>query len=505
MLPFGGGAMSTLPQRSANANVSRWKSEYEKVLARRSACENLTAKQVEAKEPTATTDNDFNIISPAKVRRVHFEQSATITDLDEDLIDEVILEATNKSRSASEALPKPNCVNPHPKKRQKTVDDTKRPSISTTAISKKPRLKTQEIQIEEENNHKTQSTDGSQTQAELPAYAPPRRVPSHDVNSIFKKRHVIETADTPHRRFDQQINRGHLQEINIVKSYIQNVIQTSITQQGDLTHDITILRHHIQKLEYFDNVNELLIHRSHVLKQEGLPRIYSPGNKLYFPEDIIVDAKRLVRRWEAGQFNAFIDRGIKHEKLALGQGKTRWTHSLKFIENGVDYHRAADVQGHNGLDNGQWWQSRLAVLRDGAHGEIEAGISGATSALAIVLSAQGYANVDNGDEIEYVGTPGEKGEPSRGTKLLDSSLCNRIPIRVLRSANRDSKYAPKAGVRYDGLYRIVSMKSLDPDRFLNSYKLQRLPGQAPIRFEGPAIRPSSWELLQLDVLRSRFN
>jgi hypothetical protein len=107
-----------------------------------------------------------------------------------------------------------------------------------------------------------------------------------------------------------------------------------------------------------------------------------------------VDAKRLARRWEAGQFDASIDRGIKHEKLSLGQGKTRWAHSLKMEEGD---HRDAHIQGHNGLDIGQWWFSRLAVLRDGAHGEIEAGIFGAAKALAIALSGKGYANVDNGD------------------------------------------------------------------------------------------------------------
>lgn len=169
-----------------------------------------------------------------------------------------------------------------------------------------------------------------------------------------------------------------------------------------MAHDSTILRHHIQKLEYFENVNELLIDRSHVLKEEGLPRIYSSGNKHYFPEDIIVDAKRLVRRWAAGHFDASIDRGIKHEKLDLGQGKTRWSHSLKIVGNGVHNHRAADFQGHNGLDNGQWWYSRLAALRDGAHGEAEAGIFGATTALAIALSATGYANIDNGDVSECI-------------------------------------------------------------------------------------------------------
>ncbi|PQE29730.1 ydg sra domain-containing protein [Rutstroemia sp. NJR-2017a WRK4] len=553
MLLFSGIATLPPPLQPPNANVSRWTSEYVKVLARRSASRILEAKQAEAQEPNVTADNDAKIITLATRQRVEAQEPTVTADSDVEIITpprkkpveatastatasngvDTITSASNQQVGATEPvatggndvdivtsaeLPMLDFedVNMIMDADEDLMDDgmvgeaLRKPIFIDLTSKKRPRITTSnkrnrnapDFQIGEGNNHKTQSTDEPAAPSEPPTFAPPRRVSKSYADSVFKERHVIQTVDSPRRRPSQQINRAHLQELNIVKLHIQKIIKTSTTGQGDLTHDHATLRNHIQKLEYFEEVSELLLDRSHILKEEGLPRIYSCKNKLHFPQDIIVDAKRLARRWEAGQFDASIDRGIKHEKLSLGQGKTRWAHNLKIEESD---HRDAHVQGHNGLDVGQWWFSRLAVLRDGAHGEIEAGIFGVANALAIALSGKGYANVDMGDEIYYVGTPGEKGEPSRGTKLLESSLLNKNPIRVLRSVNKDSKYAPKAGFRYDGLYQIVSKKSLDPERFLNSYLLQRLPRQAPIRYEGPAIRPSAWELHLMEVLKSRFN
>lgn len=56
----------------------------------------------------------------------------------------------------------------------------------------------------------------------------------------------------------------------------------------------------------------------------------------------------------------------------------------------------------NNLVNGQWRPHRLCLLRDGAHGEVEAGISDQTSqgAHSIVVSAGGYAD-DDQVEVSY--------------------------------------------------------------------------------------------------------
>jgi hypothetical protein len=67
-------------------------------------------------------------------------------------------------------------------------------------------------------------------------------------------------------------------------------------------------------------------------------------------------------------------------------------------------------------------------------------------------------------------------------------------VRVLRAANRSSKYAPKEGVRYDGLYEIVDKTILDPGIALSRFELRRLPGQDTIRYQGVEVRPTNQEL-----------
>jgi hypothetical protein len=89
--------MSAPPLRPANANVSRWQSEYIKVLARRSASRHLETKQVEAaKEPTATADNDVEIVTPAELRMLDFEEYTTIMDSEEEIVNEGIVEAAKE-------------------------------------------------------------------------------------------------------------------------------------------------------------------------------------------------------------------------------------------------------------------------------------------------------------------------------------------------------------------------------------------------------------------------
>ena len=98
-----------------------------------------------------------------------------------------------------------------------------------------------------------------------------------------------------------------------------------------------------------------------------------------------------------GDFDPNLLRGIDTTKGVLEKsGKKRTTHKLK-----PDYQhkRNANVFGSNGLTNGQWWPSRLCALRDGAHGEVEAGICGLkdNGAFAVVVAEGSYADEDNGD------------------------------------------------------------------------------------------------------------
>lgn len=61
-----------------------------------------------------------------------------------------------------------------------------------------------------------------------------------------------------------------------------------------------------------------------------------------------------------------------------------------------DYARpSAKVSGDNGLAVGEWWPYRVCALRDGAHGESQAGISGSVADGAhSVVVAGAYEGVD---------------------------------------------------------------------------------------------------------------
>lgn len=79
-----------------------------------------------------------------------------------------------------------------------------------------------------------------------------------------------------------------------------------------------------------------------------------------------------------------------------GKKKTSYSLDKAYTEK-----KSSNVAGHNNLTNGQWWPLRICALRDGAHGEQEAGIHGQTGkgAFSVVVAAGGYADKDHGEVI----------------------------------------------------------------------------------------------------------
>lgn len=71
------------------------------------------------------------------------------------------------------------------------------------------------------------------------------------------------------------------------------------------------------------------------------------------------------------------------------------------------------------------------------------------------------------------------------------------PIRLIRSHNADSKFKPKYGFRYDGLYNVAEVERIDPEdsvRQRHRFKLERVAGQDPIRGgDVPEARPTEQE------------
>ncbi|KYN40693.1 E3 ubiquitin-protein ligase UHRF1 [Trachymyrmex septentrionalis] len=172
-----------------------------------------------------------------------------------------------------------------------------------------------------------------------------------------------------------------------------------------------------------------------------------------------------------------------------------------------------------GVDVGTTWMFRIQVSEAGVHRPPVAGIHGRESdcAYSIVLSG-GYAeDYDNGDEFLYSGSGGRDLSGNKRTnsqsknqvlqrmnlalaKNCNASLNEKIgasagnnwrngkPVRVVRNykLGKFSKYAPKEGNRYDGLYKVVKYYPDTSNGFLIwKYVLRRDdPTPAPWTKEG---------------------
>ena len=136
---------------------------------------------------------------------------------------------------------------------------------------------------------------------------------------------------------------------------------------------------------------------------------------------------------------------------------------------------------------------------------MEAGIHGQAGkgAYSIVMSGGGYSDVDNGDDITYCGTAGTNGTPSAGTILLKESQDLYSPVRVLRSfaLPTSNRYRPIKGLRYDGLYNVVSFIVLDEETAMHAFRMTRREGQDPIRYQGAERRPTDEQLLEYANIR----
>ena len=77
--------------------------------------------------------------------------------------------------------------------------------------------------------------------------------------------------------------------------------------------------------------------------------------------------------------------------------------------------------------------------------------------------------------------------------MLKAEIKNN-PMRLFRSEKKDSRYAPKKGIRYDGLYVITSHEVLNEATGMYMFRLERCPGQDPIRYKGVEARPNGYDL-----------
>lgn len=120
-----------------------------------------------------------------------------------------------------------------------------------------------------------------------------------------------------------------------------------------------------------------------------------------------------------------------------------------------------------GIREGDWFKGRKEMMGTSFHRNWGAGIdgNGIEGVAAIVLSGGYEDDTDLGDEIIYTGAGGN--DPNTFRQIEDQTWRNRgnagllkswnegLPVRVIRGHNHRSKFSPKTGYSYAGLYSVV--------------------------------------------------
>lgn len=132
-----------------------------------------------------------------------------------------------------------------------------------------------------------------------------------------------------------------------------------------------------------------------------------------------------------------------------------------------------------------WWIKAAAAFRDGIIDETSWGITADEhGAYAIVIKGNEESTTATDGLIRYSTSGSDPGV----IKLTRTILSNvRGVVRVLRSWKLQSPLAPVAGLRYDGLYRVVgygvtlSQNQAKKDEWKYSFLLRREPYQTSIK------------------------
>ncbi|KAL8754271.1 MAG: hypothetical protein Q9184_005161 [Pyrenodesmia sp. 2 TL-2023] len=289
-------------------------------------------------------------------------------------------------------------------------------------------------------------------------------------------------------------NRAELNTLKYTLELIANCIR-AIETGVDKEVQFSILRRRLHQMEFYDFITEVLVVRSRLLEDPGFPAVFENAR---FPYDLRADALMLFKKWVSRQWDPDLLRGIVTKK---GTNNKDQTFNTKSLDRDYPFKVAANYRGAGNLFNGQWWPLQICTIRDGAHGMAEGGIYGQAKrgAYSIILGGGGYADIDEGDIIQYCGTSGEENKPTAFTERMLESAALKEPVRVLRSAsggfvNKQGLFRPIKGLRYDGLYSITGYELLHQGTAMYRFTLERCPGQDPIRYRGPEARPTEEEL-----------
>lgn len=338
-------------------------------------------------------------------------------------------------------------------------------------------------------------------------FAPPLRLKSKGKPLADKT--VVNTRLTRHdASWYQEVDlrklwkRSELQTLSYTIDLIKKAIQ-AVETGHDEEVAFSILRRRLHQLEFYDFITDILVVKSKLLEDQGFPAIFDSA---VFPWDLRADALMLFKKWCVRQWDPDLLRGIVTKK---GTGSKDRAFSTRSIKKDYPQRISANYVGAGDLVNGQWWPLQICTIRDGAHGTPEGGIYGQAKkgAYSIILSGGGYADIDEGDSIQYCGTSGEENKPTAFTERMLESFQLKQPARVLRSAalaGKHSKYRPAKGLRYDGIYDITGYELLDKGTAMYRFTLKRCAGQDPIRYQGEEARPTEEELREYQKIQARL-
>ncbi|RKF05105.1 putative restriction endonuclease [Tenacibaculum lutimaris] len=118
-----------------------------------------------------------------------------------------------------------------------------------------------------------------------------------------------------------------------------------------------------------------------------------------------------------------------------------------------------------GIFEGDSFDNRIDLSISKVHRPTQAGISGSENegSDSIVISGGYEDDEDLGNIIIYTGHGGRSNNSkvqvadqtlTRGNKALAISCEKGLPVRVIRGYNKQSKFSPEEGYRYDGLFLV---------------------------------------------------
>ncbi|KAG9599441.1 hypothetical protein KCU77_g3621, partial [Aureobasidium melanogenum] len=332
------------------------------------------------------------------------------------------------------------------------------------------------------------------------SYIPQRRteLPAEDTMDGGERLDIDLENPTPQAA--PRIPPGIEEHLNKISTGIKKCNDAAAKNMAPGAEELKKINDGIHRAFFLDLSAMAIRQKGLLYNDRGLPQIFN-SNTVDYPWYMKEDAAELYLKWWQKDTNPDLFRGIilgRTKNAKIGRESAADKLDPKYSR------KKGDFQGNGHLRNGQWWPTQLCAVRDGAHSATVAGICGriGEGAFSCVMSGGSYPNIDIGNEVWYYGT--ESDDPSRptdSTQHMIESCKSKTPVRVLRASKMITEgpndYKPAEGMRFDGLYKVVSYEVKNLAKQVHLFHLVREPDQGPIRNSGPEIRPTPEELSAL--------